>query len=862
VNLLQQWNLQNLGRFDMFSIRSALSVAWVILLVSVGNCAAQSVSENTGHDFFESKIRPMLIKHCYECHSDDAGKARGGLKVDSAAALRQGGDNGPAIVPGNPSSSLLFQAVLYSDESKQMPPEGKLPNSAIEDLRQWIKHGASDPRQGKAPSQARSSINIEQGKQYWAYQPVRLPSLPVDDDWSRTDIDRFIVRERARSNLAPAADADARTLIRRLYLVLTGLPPSPDDLRRWMARINPAGNIASSSGSTSNDMDQDALMRLVDQLLDQPQYGEHWGRHWMDVVRFAESTGGDQNNTHLQAWRYRDWIIDAFNSNMPYDQFVRAQIAGDLLPIAGDQEWADNIIATGFLAIGLKLVGEEDQQKYLADLVDEQIDATTRAFLATSVACARCHDHKFDPIPQSDYYALASIFRSTETHYGLLKAQARQATTLIDLTGLGPPAAESMLDAEAYADLIKRRDDARKAVDDAMKKIRSGESVFRGTLRRIRSQRDETEAALQAYLPGGQPRVFAMGVQDRQFHLPTHVLVRGELESPAALVKPGFLQVLSPEGRSSIEKWRSDPVVRFEKSRLGMGGTGYHSISGRLELAQWISSRNNPLTARVMVNRIWYWMFGQGLVRTTDDFGFAGTRPSHPELLDLLATRFMESGWSTKSLIRQIARSRTWQLSSAYSDAQYEVDPDNHLLWRMNPRRLEAESVRDAMLAVSGKLALGRPLGTLLTQAGEGNVGQNVFEPVIRELDWDHRSVYLPRVRGLLPEMLELFDAPDASLVSGTRAATSSPLQSLYLLNSAWVHDVASAMADLLAQSPADKRIEVVYELCYGRQPSRREYELAKQFIGDHALSALDAEEKLVAYCQTLLCTSEFILIE
>ncbi len=317
----------------------------------------------------------------------------------------------------------------------------------------------------------------------------------------------------------------------------------------------------------------------------------------MDVARFAESTGGDQNNVFQHAWRYRDWVIDAFNNNKPYDQFIREQIAGDLLPIANDQEWANNIIATGFLAVGVKLVGETDQQKYFADLVDEQIDTTTRAFLGTSVACARCHDHKFDPIPQTDYYAMAGIFRATETHYGLLKAQARQATTLIDLTGMGPSSGSPELSEQEYAELVKARDDAVKTLDDAMKKIRSGENVFRGLLRKYRSDRDETEAALQAVLTNGQSRVFAMGTQDRDFPLPTRLLVRGELDQPAQEVQRGLPQVISQPGKHTLTSWTRDPTVRKEKAEKKLGGPSYVSNSGRLELAQWIASRSNPLTA-------------------------------------------------------------------------------------------------------------------------------------------------------------------------------------------------------------------------------------------------------------------------
>jgi hypothetical protein len=580
----------------------------------------------------------------------------------------------------------------------------------------------------------------------------------------------------------------------------------------------------------------------VDQLLESPQYGERWGRHWMDVARFAESTGGDQNNVFQHAWRYRDWVIDAFNSDKPFDQFIREQIAGDLLPIANDQEWADNVIATGFLAVGTKLVGEEDQQKFFADLVDEQIDVTTRSFLATSVSCARCHDHKFDPIPQTDYYALAGIFRSTETHYGLLKAQARQATTLLDLTGFGPLPGTPTLTKEELAKLIQARNDARQTVDDAMRKIRAGENVFRGLLRKYRSDRDETEAALQSYSPAGVPRVFAMGTQDRDLPLATRLLLRGELDKPAQNVPRGVLQVLSPRGKHSLPS-----TIKG---------------SGRLEMANWIASKENPLTARVMSNRVWHWMFGRGLVRTVDDFGSTGDRSTHPELLDYLAIRYIQNGWSTKKLIREIALSRTWQLSTSFDEDNFAVDPDNQYLWRMHQRRVEAEAVRDAMLVVGGNLDLKRQPGTLLREVGEGNVGQNVFEPVIRAIDSNRRSVYLPRVRGVLPEVLELFDAPDASLVAGSREQTSSPLQSLFLMNNPFVQRQAEGLAQRVAKRPPSEQIDYAYLLSLGRKPRAEEKQLANSFMNDIGSARLSTQQKLTAYCQALICTTEFSSID
>ena len=812
---------------------------------------------SAGEKFFEAKIRPALVKHCYGCHSSVSGKTKGGLKLDTSEALLRGGDSGPGVIPGKPHESLIYQVLLYGDDVSQMPPSGKLPASTINDFRRWIEMGAPDPRVIEPAASVNSEIDIEAGRNHWAYRPLTQQfskSIP-NDSWTESEIDRFIQAELDQQQLTPVEDADAATLVRRLSFVLTGLPMTPAASRQWTQAIQNA---------VTRTQRQGVIATLVDELLASPQYGERWGRHWLDVARYAESTGGDQNNLYQHAWRYRDYVIDAFNNDKPFDEFVREQIAGDLLPIGSEAEWAEQVIATGFLAVGTKLVGEEDQQQFFADLVDEQIDATTRVFLATTVACARCHDHKFDPIPQEDYYALAAIFRSTETHYGLLKAQARQATTLLDLTGMGPPPGTPNLNAEEYAALVAERDQAAAAVEEAMRTIRGGENVFRGTLRRLRSQRDETEAALQAYSTRGEPRVFAMGVQDRDQPLLTRLLLRGELNKPAQVVPRGLLQVLTPAGQH-----------RFPGRLPG---------SGRIELANWIASDQNPLTARVMANRVWHWMFGRGLVRTTDDFGIAGERPTHPELLDYLAARLIENDWSVKSLIREIALSRTFQLASTFDNNSYAVDPDNQDLWRMNKRRLEGEAIRDAMLFVAGTLDVSRPLGTYLRDVGEGNVGQNVFEPVVRAIEADTRSVYLPRVRGVFPEMLELFDAPDSSFVTGVRQTTSSPLQALYLLNNEFVQSQADAVADRLSRLPASQRIPEAYLLLFGRAPNRREIEIGQAFLDSSPRTDASrfttavrgrgrfgrgrtesimeepsvSSSPLSVYCQALMSTAEF----
>jgi hypothetical protein len=810
----------------------------LVTALAAASVAQAAESDREGIAFFESRVRPALAKYCYECHSAESGKTKGGLRVDTREALLKGGESGPAVVARSLEKSLLFQAITSTDKDAQMPPKGRLPDAVITDLRQWIEMGAPDPRvaQTVAAVPAKTVVDVEKGRSFWAYQPLTKSSPPRVGGaaWARTDIDRFVQAGLEAKRLKPVGDADAAVLVRRLFFALLGLPPSPEAVEHWTKLISPAPGA----------LDQNAVASLVDALLRTPHFGEHWGRHWLDVARFAESTGGDRNNITTHAWRYRDYVIDAFNTDKPFDQFIREQIAGDLLPSAGSAQKAENLIATGFLAIGVKNVGEEDGAKFQAELVDEQIDATTRAFLGTSAACARCHDHKFDPIPQADYYALAAIFRGTDTRYGLIKAQSRHTTPLLDLTGMGPPPAMPPASKQKLAELTKARDDAAKAVEDAMKAIRSGENVFRGRLRRLRSDREETAAALDAFGKDGTTRVLAMGAQARASAPETRLLVRGELDKPAQVVKPGVLQVLAPRGGSA-----------FPMSAKG---------GGRMEFAEWIASPRNPLTARVMANRVWHWMFGQGLVRTVDDFGATGEAPSHPALLDFLSARLIENQWSIKALIREIALSRAWQLGSEFSETQFAADPDNRLLWRANKRRLDAESMRDSVLWVSGQLDRARPLGTLLVEAGEGGVGQNVFEPVIRGLDSNHRSVYLPRVRNLMPEMLDLFDAPDASMVSGTRSTTSSSLQALFMMNNTSLAKQSAAFADRIAAQADPHQIEFAWMAALGRPPTARESELAAKFI-ERPGSGVSTDRRrraLASLAQALFCTGEFSTIE
>lgn len=786
--------------------------------------------EAEGIEFFEEKIRPVLVKHCYECHSVEEGKSKGGLRVDSMRALRQGGDNGPSVVPGDLEASLLITAVQYHDSDYEMPPDGKLPDEIIRDFERWVAMRAPDPRVREAADpEEESQIDLEAGREFWSYRSPGKGNPPAIENPqpNLSPIDRFVIAKREEEGLVSVASARPETLVRRLYFVLCGLPPSVDDVMKWAKALGP-------------DLDQEVLAELIDTLLASPRFGERWGQHWLDVARYADSTGGDSNNIYPNAWRYRDYVIDAFNEDKPFDRFVREQLAGDLLPASSEKEWAKNVVATGFLAVGQKLVGEVDDEKFQYELVDEQIDATTRAFLGTTAACARCHDHKSDPIPQSDYYAMAAIFRNSQTHYGLLDAQARQSSTLLNLTGKGLPSGRPALSPEAFAQLVAERDEARAAMDEVRRMIRSkDEDVSRAKLRRSRTKEDRTAAALEAYDENGNPLTWVMGVEDREEPVETHLLVRGEIDKPGPVVEPGFLQVI---GR---------PAVIGENH------------SGRLELADWIASPENPLTARVLANRIWHWLFGQGLVRTVDNFCASGELPSHPGLLDYLAVRVVEKEWSVKQVIREILLTQTWQQASTYHSENFERDPDNRLLWRMSPRRLEGEAIRDAFLTVSGNLEVGKPNVPLLDAVGEGTVGQNVVEPEIRAIKSNLRSVYLPRVRNVLPEVLSLFDAPDPSGVTGARETTTVPLQALYTLNNAFAREQAAAFALQVGARPRGEQISFAYLKAFARFPTDREQQIARTFFGRFAsLEGDEVTDALTAYCHALLCSAEFQVLD
>ena len=857
----------------------SLFTAALVLATARALAALDATPEAAGLEFFEKNIRPVLAAKCYKCHSAEAEKVKGGLLLDTREGIRAGGDSGHAVVPGNLKESLLIAAIRYADKDTRMPPEksgGKLPDEVIRNFEAWVKMGAPDPREGAAPV-AKKKPDPAQAKEFWAFQiPKAAPAPEVKDTaWPRTDIDRFILAALEAQKLRPVADAEPRALIRRLYFDLIGLPPTPEEVEAFVHETQ--------SPITDH---HSPVAAVVDRLLASPQFGERWGRHWLDVARFAESTGKERNYTFPEAWRYRDWVIAAFNADKPYDQFIREQIAGDLLPAKDDAQRNAQLIATGFLALGPKGLNEKNREQFRMDVIDEQIDATSRAVLGLTVACARCHDHKFDPIPQRDYYALAGIFHSSETHFGTeTNGKGKNGTPLLPLArGAGAPARESLPDASSGAadrqtgrlpDIADgasapHTGNAAPGIDQRLNRLAAKNPAKAARIANLKPAQKQRLAERVAQKGGPQAKRKAaakspaasvpadgkelcMGVVEGR-PADTRVLVRGELDQPGESVPRGFVNVLTNGLTPAISQGES----------------------GRRELAAWLTAPTNPLTARVMVNRAWATLFGQGLVRTADNFGATGEKPSHPELLDALAVQFARPkdaeggmGWSVKQLVRSIVLSRTYQLSSAHDSAANETDPDNLLLWRASPRRLDAEAIRDAILATSGQLDLAPPKTSFVATVGEGYVGKGIKPEAFSDYESNHRSVYLPIVRDCVPDALDIFDFAEPSLVVAARDVTNVPAQALYLMNDSFVRAQSAALAKRILASPLDypQRIKLAYQLALSRSPSDAELVRANQYLLNEARGLIPtknndktsaAEQSWSTFCQALFACAEF----
>jgi len=823
----------------------ALSVSLAAVAAENGdppaNAAAATAQKGTAapadFDFFEAKIRPLLAAHCYACHSDAA--QEGDLRLDWREGWAKGGQSGPAIIPGKPDDTLLVRAVRRWDKNFSMPPDTSLSATEVADLVEWVKRGAPDPRNtapaAAAPQKSASAIDYEKGRQHWSFQPLGNPPLPEvrDQSWQRSEVDRFTLAQMEHAGITPVQEADRRSLIRRATFDLTGLPPTPAEVEAFV-----------------NDAAPDAFVRLVDRLLASPRYGEHWGRHWLDVVRYADTCGNASDFPVPQAVKYRNYVIAAFNSDLPYDRFIRQQIAGDLLPAASDGERFNQTVATGYLAIA-RYFGGGKGEPHLT--LDDAIDNLGRTFLGLSISCARCHDHKFDPVSQHDYYAIYGIFSSTRFPHPGSEGMNRPADLVALLPGTELESAKQAWQAQiAASDAEIKKLEAEvgelskqpEGEERNAKLARANGSL--GAMRAHHKQLTQTVPYEQAYA------VSEGKAADAQMH------VRGDPQRLGKQVPRGFLQVL---GGQTLPKDQAS--------------------SGRLELASWIADPANPLTARVMVNRIWQYHFGRGLVPTPNDFGARGLPPTHPELLDYLAQRFIRGGWSVKSMHRLILLSHTWQLASLAPDAStgelspavvaaFEtdsaIDPHNAKWWHADHRRLDAESIRDSLLFISGDLDLSPP-------------GVHPFPPVhtweftqhqqfFAVYDNRQRTIYQMQQRLRRHPFLELFDGADPNLSTAARNASTTPLQTLFIMNDKFVHDQAAKIAAQVTSGQKDDAtaIDIAFRLLYARPPQAEELRLAADYLTQmrSQLSAknLDPSGAWPSLVRALLGANEFIFLD
>jgi mono/diheme cytochrome c family protein len=725
------------------SVMLGLAVRLVFLItLPDGHLPAAELADSGRHarglELFEKKIRPVLVKHCYECHAESSDVVQAGLKLDQPQHVYAGGDSGAVIVPGKPEESLLLQSLRY--EGPEMPPSGRLDERTIADFERWIAAGAQLPgaeamelvAAGKTGSTDEAPIDWEQARSYWAFQRPqfnRVPEISVAVA-SNNFIDPFVERARAAAGLSANPPTDRRTLIRRISLDLTGLPPRPAQIERFLRDDHP-----------------DAYRRLVDRLLASPEHAEHWTRLWLDVARYAEDqahkVGNNDALTYPNAYLYRDWVIGALADDMPYDDFVRMQLAAD--HFAADQP--DEHLALGFLGLGPKYY-RRNSPEVMADEWEDRVDTVTRGLLGLTVSCARCHDHKYDPVPTSDYYSLAGIFAGTDMY--------------------NRPLDESV---ETKNGQAAKPQDAAHIVRD------------------------------------GKPRDL-------------HVMIRGDVNREGELAPRGFLTVLS----------RGNEKRSFERG------------SGRADLAEAIVDPQNPLTARVIVNRVWRKLMGRGLVETPSNFGRLGERPTHPELLDALAVRFMDEGYSLKWLQRAIVTSATYRQSSVIRDEALKVDPSNRLLWRMSRKRLSIEQYRDSVLSVAGRL--------------DERIGGTSIQP--NDPESTRRTLYSEVSRMDLNPLLARFDFPDPNAHCAKRVETTTPLQKLFLLNSEFILKQASAFADRMAASDEslDVKLDRAHRLVFGRPITDAERNAALAFVAD------DRPDQWVQYAQVLLISNEMLFVD
>ncbi|MBX7212219.1 MAG: PSD1 and planctomycete cytochrome C domain-containing protein [Verrucomicrobiaceae bacterium] len=788
-----------------------------------------------GADLFREQVEPILRQRCYECHSH-AVKIKGGLVLDSRSGWQKGGDSGPALVPGKVEKSRLIEAVRYTNPHLEMPPKAKLPAGEIAILEQWVAAGAPDPRESAVVA-TKQGIDLEAGRQHWAYQPVREVAPPSvrDKTWPLNEVDAFVLAKLESAGMKPGVETDAHTWLRRVTFDLTGLPPTEPEIAAFVADHSPQ-----------------AYERVVDRLLGTKAYGERWARHWLDLVGYAEQIGTEGKVFAEHAWRYRDYLVESYRADKPFDRFIREQIAGDLLPAESPEKRREQIIATGFLVLGDVDINAIDKLKMELDFVDAQVSKVGTAFLGMTLGCVRCHDHKFDAIGQQDYYGIAGMFRSTKTTF---KTQHGIWSNVLRV-----PLPEMPEDSAAVSAHTKQLASWR---EEKEKLTAESKMLADKTDTENKKRRDDLTAQIKKlderiahgeYFDPGKPQ--ALAVADVAQPADMRLTIRGN---------PYALGDTMPRGLVRVAMWGPQPKIPAGQS-------------GRLQLAGWIADARNPLTARVAVNRVWQKLFGEGIVRSVDYFGIRGEKPSHPELLDYLAHRFMQEGWSQKKLIRLLALSRAYRLSSEASKSKVETrnadDPENRLLSHMNRQRLDAESIRDAMLVASGRLAApvggpGLPLEFPENVSGlpitpKSNHPQFSIKTERASQNYE-RTLYLPVVRtGTQPgtaRLRDIFDFPQPAQITSKRNETTVPTQSLYLLNADLIRQRAADLAsDLLARADRDTtRIERLWLRVLNRPVTQEEKADALAFLKD-ADATTSPSAAWTELARALFGTNEFLL--
>lgn len=959
-----------------------MNARFLLLPVIVWAARSLAGAEFTSADleFFEKKIRPVLAEHCYKCHSADAKKLKGDLMLDHRAGVFKGGDTGSAIVSGKPEQSLLIEAIEYDNVDLEMPPRGKLSDQQIADFTEWVKRGAPWPKEAAVGPGSREQFDLAKRKaEHWSWQPVQAGAPPKvkQAGWPTSPIDHFILAKLEAAGLKPAGPADKRALIRRAYFDLIGLPPTPAQVEAFVADNSPK-----------------AFEKVVDELLAAPQYGERWARHWLDLMRYAETFGHEFDYMNQEVWRYRDYVIRAFNDDVPYDRFVKEHIAGDLLKprFAKDGGWNESRLATSWWWLGQHCHSPVDVRAYQAEIIDNQIDVLGKAFQGMTIACARCHDHKFDAISTKDYYALYGMIGSGSFSHGAVDGPNKFAELqkgLVDLKqkiqsiqpktaeAASAPAAETnekyqlisdirktqghdwFADGAAWADSLTDADDftvnakvARRAlpgwlhsgllsrklqgtlrsptftlsenhvhlltygrdvrinlVVDNFKIIKN--PIYGGLTRNLNNEEPHWEVfnvsmwkGHQAYIeiadltnsdPAGRgsgPDGYAAVQQlwiSAEGRPPAGTLTKRPAETPLAVealphgaayqkladtvARPTVVPIML-EGTALNEK----VFIRGSHKNLGEEVprrflTAFDNAkpagadqTGRFALATHIADPENPLTSRVYANRIWHHLLGRGIVPSTDNFGVLGEAPTHPELLDWLANYLVQKGWSTKEMIRAVMLSQTYRMTSRPSGAATEVkDPTNQLLHRMRVRRLQGEAIRDAILAVSGRLdsrMFGPPVAVHLTSFMEGR-----GRPRSGPLDGaGRRTLYQEVRRNFLSPMMLAFDMPQPLSTFGRRTDSNVPAQALIMMNDPFVVEQAKLWGKrMLAAGPDDAaRVRAAYALAFSREPSDTEQVTASAFLTAQAKAhgeAQPGEKAWADFCHALLNVKEFVFL-